>query len=167
MILALSTSMVFSCIICCTLQPCNNSISYCVGQPNLTVGQAYLSIYEFPTTFLQGYWVPVIILTCYYCILTSLCFYTVGNIRHDEVCLSIFEKYPSSLTSIIACPNLTSFALSQTCDIKVTIVDLGRKFVIFVGKLCFPFLKCCALLDQYPTLSKLTKSFPLVCSRIS
>lgn len=51
----------------------------------MTVGQAYLDLYELPTNIFRGYWVPVIVLSCYYCFLTYLCFYTVANVRHDEV----------------------------------------------------------------------------------
>lgn len=49
------------------------------------VGQAYLDFYGFPTTFLRGVWVPVIILCLMYIIFTVLTFYTTSKLRHEEV----------------------------------------------------------------------------------
>ena len=51
----------------------------------MTVGQAYLDLYSFPTTTLRGYWIPVIVLACYYWVLTVFCFLSTTYVRHDEV----------------------------------------------------------------------------------
>jgi hypothetical protein len=57
----------------------------------MNVGQAYLDIYQFPTTTFRGFWGPVIVLFVYYWFLTCCCFYTVANVRHDEVIKAHFD----------------------------------------------------------------------------
>lgn len=57
----------------------------------MNVGQAYLDLYSFPTTTLRGYWIPVIVLACYYWILTIFCFLSTTYVRHDEVSRAHFD----------------------------------------------------------------------------
>ncbi|CAM6092842.1 unnamed protein product [Calypogeia fissa] len=77
-------------------QPCSTDLVYCVPHMDLKVGQAYLELYGFPTTFLRGVWVPVIILALYYVFFTLLTFYTTSKLRHEEV------KLPSAARLLAA-----------------------------------------------------------------
>nr|XP_024402508.1 pleiotropic drug resistance protein 1-like isoform X1 [Physcomitrium patens]XP_024402509.1 pleiotropic drug resistance protein 1-like isoform X1 [Physcomitrium patens]XP_024402510.1 pleiotropic drug resistance protein 1-like isoform X1 [Physcomitrium patens]XP_024402511.1 pleiotropic drug resistance protein 1-like isoform X1 [Physcomitrium patens]XP_024402512.1 pleiotropic drug resistance protein 1-like isoform X1 [Physcomitrium patens]XP_024402513.1 pleiotropic drug resistance protein 1-li len=81
-------------------QPCNNSITYCRGRSDMNIGQAYLAIYDFPTTTLRGYWVPVLVLFFYYWVLSCCCFWTVANVRHEEVKLPSIARLLRNQTAI-------------------------------------------------------------------
>lgn len=51
----------------------------------MTVGQAYLDLYEMPTTYFRGVWVPAIVLMIYYVAFTCMTFWSMGRLRFDEV----------------------------------------------------------------------------------
>ncbi|KAL2652756.1 hypothetical protein R1flu_020884 [Riccia fluitans] len=80
--------------------PCSADLNYCLPRMDLTVGQAYLDFYGFPTTFLRGVWVPVIVLSTYFTTFTCLTFITVSNLRFEEV------KLPTA-ARLLAAKNLT------------------------------------------------------------
>ncbi|OAE18414.1 hypothetical protein AXG93_3426s1070 [Marchantia polymorpha subsp. ruderalis] len=65
--------------------PCSAELDYCLPRMHLKVGQAYLDLYGFPTAFLRGVWIPVIILAGYYVFFTCLTFVTVSMLRFEEV----------------------------------------------------------------------------------
>lgn len=68
----------------------------------MNIGQAYLAIYDFPTTTLRGYWVPVLVLFFYYWVLSCCCFWTVANVRHKEVIESHFDLADMNFEIVLA-----------------------------------------------------------------
>lgn len=84
----------------------------------MTVGQAYLNIYQFPTTSLPGFWGPVIVLFIYYWILTYCCFYTVANIRHDEVTNLHFDTTNMNFSSLRYIPSIFINAIETNKEIQ-------------------------------------------------
>lgn len=58
---------------------------------DLTIGKAYLNLYDMPTTYFTGVWASVIGLLMFYIALTCMTFWSTAHLRFVEVGLLILR----------------------------------------------------------------------------